>query len=96
MEAILLCLLLNKTCLFRLTQHGFILIPLVTFTCMLHVSACTEAIRHINTNTLRWVHTSSFVHLYTLRFKEKEKRAVVVAKATVHKQGCVLWFKWVI
>jgi len=26
-------------------------------------------------------------HLYTLRFKEKEKRALVVAKATVHKQG---------
>jgi hypothetical protein len=28
---------------------------------------------------------SGFVHLYTLRFKEKEKRAAVVAKATVHK-----------
>jgi len=54
MEAILLCLLLNKTCLFILTQHRFILIPLVTFTCMLHVSAYTEAIlRHINTNTLQ-------------------------------------------
>jgi hypothetical protein len=30
-----------------------------------------------------------FVHFYVLRFKEKEKRAVVVAKATVHKQGSV-------
>ena len=29
----------------------------------------------------------------TLRFKEKEKRAAVVAKATVHKQGSVQWFK---
>jgi len=29
---------------------------------------------------------NSFVHLYILCFKEKEKRAVVVAKATLHKQ----------
>jgi len=30
--------------------------------------------------------SSGFVHLYTLRFREKEKRAAVVAaKATVHK-----------
>jgi hypothetical protein len=33
--------------------------------------------------------SSGFVHLYTLRFKEKEKRAVVVANTTVHKQGSV-------
>jgi hypothetical protein len=29
--------------------------------------------------------SSGFVLLYTLRFKEEEKRAAVVAKATVHK-----------
>jgi hypothetical protein len=29
--------------------------------------------------------SSGFVHFYTLRFKETEKRAAVVAKATVHK-----------
>jgi hypothetical protein len=34
------------------------------------------------------------VHLYTNRFKEKEKRAAVVAKATVHKQGSVQPFKF--
>jgi len=34
--------------------------------------------------------SSGFVHLYILRFKEKEKRAVVVAKATVHKRGSLL------
>jgi hypothetical protein len=33
--------------------------------------------------------SSGFVHLYTLRFKEKEKRGEVVANATVHKQGSV-------
>jgi hypothetical protein len=32
---------------------------------------------------------SGFVHLYTLRFKEKMQRAPVVAKTTVHKQGSV-------
>jgi hypothetical protein len=32
---------------------------------------------------------SGFVHLYTLCFKEKEKRAAVVAKATLLKQGSV-------
>ena len=37
---------------------------------------------------------SGFVHLYTLRFKEKEERAAVVAKATVHKQGSVQRFKF--
>jgi hypothetical protein len=31
--------------------------------------------------------SSGFVHLYTLRFKKKEKRAAVVAKATVLQQG---------
>jgi hypothetical protein len=36
--------------------------------------------------------SSGFVHLYTLRFKEKEKRAAVVAKATVLKQGSVQRF----
>ena len=35
-----------------------------------------------------------FVHLYTLRFKGKEKIAAVVAKATVHKQGSVQRFKF--
>jgi hypothetical protein len=39
--------------------------------------------------------SSSFVHLYTFRFKEKEKRAVVVATAIVCKQGSVWRFKWV-
>jgi len=38
--------------------------------------------------------SSSFVHLYTLHFKEKYKRAAVVANATVHKQGSVQWFKF--
>jgi hypothetical protein len=39
--------------------------------------------------------SSGFVHLYTLRFKEKEKRAaVVVAKATTHKQGGVQRFRF--
>jgi hypothetical protein len=33
--------------------------------------------------------SSGFVYSYILRFKGKEKRAVVVAKATVHKQGSV-------
>jgi hypothetical protein len=36
------------------------------------------------------VASSSFVHLYTLHFKEKEKTVVVVVvvtKTTVHKQG---------
>jgi hypothetical protein len=39
--------------------------------------------------------SSGFVHLYTLRFEEREKRAAVVTKATVHKQGNVQWFKLV-
>jgi len=39
--------------------------------------------------------SSGFVHLYTLRFNEKVKRAAVVAKATVHKQGNVRPFKFV-
>jgi hypothetical protein len=38
--------------------------------------------------------SSDFVHLYTLRFKEKEKRLTVVANATVHKQGSVQRFKF--
>jgi hypothetical protein len=33
--------------------------------------------------------SSGFVHLHTLRCKEKEKRAAVVAKITVHKQESV-------
>jgi hypothetical protein len=37
---------------------------------------------------------SGFVNLYTLRFKEKEKRATLVAMATVHKQGSVQRFKF--
>ena len=38
--------------------------------------------------------SSGFVHLYTLRFKEKEKRAAVVANVTVHNQGSVQRFKF--
>ena len=38
--------------------------------------------------------SSGFVHLYTLRFIEKEKRAAVVANATVQKQGSVQRFKF--
>jgi len=38
--------------------------------------------------------SSGFVHLYTLRFKEKEKGAAVVTKATVHAQGSVQLFKF--
>ena len=38
--------------------------------------------------------SSGSVHFYTLRFKEKEKRAAVVAKATVHKEGSVQRFKF--
>jgi hypothetical protein len=38
--------------------------------------------------------SSGFVHLYTLHFKEKEKRVAVVAKATAHKQGSVERFKF--
>jgi hypothetical protein len=38
--------------------------------------------------------SSGFVQLYTLRFKGKDKRAVVVAKVTVHKQGNVQRFKY--
>jgi hypothetical protein len=37
--------------------------------------------------------SSGFVRLYTLHFKEKDKRAAAVAKATVHKQGSVQRFK---
>jgi hypothetical protein len=38
--------------------------------------------------------SSGFVILYTLCFEEKEKRAAVVANATVHKQGSVQRFKF--
>jgi hypothetical protein len=38
--------------------------------------------------------SSSFVHLFALRSKEKEKRGVVVAKATLQKQGSVQRFKF--
>jgi hypothetical protein len=38
--------------------------------------------------------SSGFVHLYILRFKEKETRVSVVAKATVHKQGSAQPFKF--
>jgi hypothetical protein len=38
--------------------------------------------------------SNSFMHLYTLHSTEKEKRVVMVAKATVHKQGSVQWFKF--
>jgi len=36
----------------------------------------------------------TYVHLYILRFKEKERRAAVMAKATAHKQGSVQRFKF--
>jgi hypothetical protein len=36
--------------------------------------------------------TSGFVHLYTLRLKEKDKSVAIVTKATVHKQGSVQRF----
>jgi predicted aconitase len=39
--------------------------------------------------------SNGFVLLYTLHFKENEKRTAVVAKATVHKQGSVQRFKFV-
>ena len=38
--------------------------------------------------------SSGFVLLYTLCFKEKEKRVAVVAKATVHKQGTEQRFRF--
>jgi hypothetical protein len=38
--------------------------------------------------------SSGFVHLYTSHFKEKEKKAALVAKATVHGQGSVERFKF--
>jgi len=38
--------------------------------------------------------TSGFVHLYTLRFREREKIAALVAKATVHKEGSVQRFEF--
>jgi hypothetical protein len=40
----------------------------------------------------QWLRT--FIYTYILRFKEKEKRAAVVAKATVHKQGSARRFKF--
>ena len=39
--------------------------------------------------------SSGFVHLYTLRVKEKDKTAAVAANATVHKQGSVQWLKFI-
>jgi hypothetical protein len=38
--------------------------------------------------------SSGFEHLHTLGFKEKKKRAAVVAKANVHKQESVQSFKF--
>jgi hypothetical protein len=38
--------------------------------------------------------SSGFLHLYALSFKEKEKRAAVMADATVYKHGSVQWFKF--
>jgi hypothetical protein len=37
---------------------------------------------------------ASFIYTCVLRFKEKEKRAAVVAEATVHEQGSVQRFKF--
>jgi hypothetical protein len=39
--------------------------------------------------------SSGFVHLYILRFIEKEKKVGAVVNATVHKQGSVQRFKFV-
>ena len=53
-DAIPLCLLLNKLHLLSLTQRTFILIHLNTPTCMLHASACTLAIlRHVIAKTIQ-------------------------------------------
>ena len=41
-----------------------------------------------------FVHYTVCIYINILRFKEKEKRAAVVAKATVHKQGSVRRFKF--
>jgi len=38
--------------------------------------------------------SSGFVRLYILSLKEKGKRAAVVAKAPLHKQGSVQWFNF--
>jgi hypothetical protein len=38
--------------------------------------------------------SSGFVHLYTLRFKEKEKRAALVANTSVHNKGSVKRFRF--
>ena len=44
----------NKPHLFILTQHRFIVIQLITVTCILHVSACTQAIlRHVSTKPIQ-------------------------------------------
>jgi len=40
MQAVLLCLLLNKLQLLSPTQHSFVLMQFVHFTGLLHVSAC--------------------------------------------------------
>jgi len=54
MEAILLCLLLNKLHFFSLTKNRFIVIQIIAFTCVLHVLACTLAIlRHDTTKILQ-------------------------------------------
>jgi hypothetical protein len=37
--------------------------------------------------------SSGFVGLYTLHFREKEKRAAVVVKVTLRKQGSVQRFE---
>jgi len=40
MEAVPLCLLLNKLQLLSPTQHSFIVMQFVTFKCVVHVPAC--------------------------------------------------------
>ena len=51
MAAILLCSLLNQLHLFSLTQqHVFILIQIVTFTCVLHVNTKTNYVREYATS----------------------------------------------
>jgi len=44
--------------------------------------------------SLQLAAASYILYTSTLRFKEKEKRAVVVANAAVHKQGSVQLFKF--
>jgi len=49
----------------------------------------------LSINIFVWQNVLYFPNFFrTLRFKEKKKRAVVVANATVHKQGIIQRFKF--